>query len=893
MSWMHAVFANLLRRRRVEREMDAELRDYLEHAVEEHVRRGLTPAAARRAARVEFEGIEQVKERVRDARAGAWLESTWRDVMHAGRLLGRERTFAAAAILTIALAIGVNTSIFSIVNALAFHRLPVPESDRVVSVTQTIHGSDRRNVHGMASFFSYSEYRAYRDRNRSLAGLAAYEPWVTASLGGPEPRQVIGTLASCNYFEVLGVRPARGRVFSRSDCEAGGSSVVVLGHELWQTAFGADPSILGRTVSLNRAPLVVIGIAPPGFRGTEVVAGAFWVPLTSQRLLQPSRDLLNQDRLSWLVMVGRLAPAISAGRAHADLSVIAAQIDRLEPGRATDVDVRVATILPQPEERLIVFGVGAILLAAVLLVLLVACANVANLLLARAAARRREMAVRLAIGAGRWRLVRQLLIESLLIAAVGGAAGTLVAVWVSAALVNAVLANVPAVVPALVVPIGPDVHVLAYATATTLATAVIFGLVPALGASRVDVISALKQREAASPDRHGARARLWRHALIGAQVAMSMVLLLSAGLLARGLARTYSLDPGFAAEKIAVVSFDLENAGYDNARTVEFNRRLLARISALPSVDRVALARTTPLSDQHVESVFYMSDAPHERVQVEFNFISPAYFDMFRLPIVRGRSFSDAELWRDARVMVVTEAAARRLWPGVNPIGKTLEAAEEDGSRVPYEVVGLTRDAQVSRLGERAPFYVYLPAGPGEQFRLQLLAHFRGSFASVAGGLRAAVRELDAELPVDVRQVEDNVHLLRIPARIAVLAAASLGGLALLLASIGLYGVVAYSVNRRVHEIGVRVALGAGRRDVIGLIVRGVARPVVVGMAVGLLGAAAAAKLLSGLLFGLSPLDPVAFIAVPAFLLAVALLAAVLPARRAARVDPMLPLRCE
>jgi predicted permease len=744
----------------------------------------------------------------------------------------------------------------------------------------------------MASFFSYAEYRAYRDRNHSLSGLAAYQPFVTAALGGTEPRQVVGALTSCNYFDVLGIRPAAGRTFSVGECGAADSAAVaVLSDDLWRTAFGADPAIVGRTVSLNRARFVVIGIGPRGFVGTEAVAAAFWAPLTMQRVVLPAREFLNDDHLSWLVLLGRLAPGAGLGRARADLAIIASQIDGLEPGRTTRLDVRVATILPQPEERMFVLGVGAIVLAAVSLVLLVACANVANLQLARAAGRRREMAVRLAIGAGRWRLVRQLLIESLIVAGVGGAVGTLVALWASAALVNAVLAHLPAGVPQIVVPVGPDFRVLAYSAVMTALTGIAFGLVPALGASRVDLVPALKQDEGARPDGHGPRARLWRHGLVGMQVAVSMVLLLSAGLLARGLAHTYEVDPGFDASNAAVMSFDLEGGGYDEPRAAGLNRRLLERLMALPAVDRVSLARTTPLSDQHVEAVFSIPGESSPR-QIELNYVSPAYFDMFRIPIVRGRNFSEAEQQHDAHVVIVTEAAARRLWPGANPLDKTLDSGDGGASGV-YRVIGVTRDAGVSRLGEQSPVYIYLSAGSGPQVRMNVLAHFRGRFSPVASAMRAAARALDPDLPIQVSEVHDNLEVWRMPARVAVVASGCLGALALVLAAIGLYGVVAYTVSRRIREIGVRMALGADGRDVMMLIVGQTARPVVLGGVAGLVGAAGAAQVLSKLLFGVSPLDPLAFVAVPAFLLVVALAAAYVPARRAMRVDPIAALRCE
>ncbi len=746
-----AALRNLFGRADAERDLEAEVRAYLDFAIDQHMRRGLSREEAERAARLESGGLEQVKESVRAVRAGAAIESIWRDVTFGVRVLRRTPGFSAAAVLTIALGVGVNASIFAIVNGLAFHQLPLADGDRILSLTQQLEGRVRRNVHGMSSFFWYTEYQAYRDRNHTLAGLAAYEPLVTASLGAGEPREVIGALASCNYFDVLGMRPPVGRGFSPGECRLPGAPAeVVLSDDLWRQAFAGDRAILGRTVSLNRAPFVVVGIAPPGFGGTEPVPATFWVPLTMQQALQPSRQLLGDAHMSWIALLGRLAPGTSLGQARADLRLIAGQIDQLEPARRTRLNLSVASLLPQLEEQTLVLGVGGILLLAVSLVLLVACANVASLLLARTASRTRELALRLALGAGRWQLMRQLLIESLILAGLGGAAGWVLSVWSSTALVNAVLAHLPPGTPQLLLPIGTDLRVFLYTAGMTLLAGVAVGLAPALGASRLGLVAALKQQDGLGPSARTARSGFLRQALVAAQVAASMVLLLSAGLLMHGLARTYRIDPGLNLSNVAVMSFDLENGGYDQARAVAFNRDLLDRLGALPGVNRVALAETTPLSDNHSQTTFSLPG----RLQrsVEMNYVSPSYFETFGLTIARGRTFTEDEVRNDAHVVVVTQAVARRFWPDADPLGKVLD--EGEGANVTsLVVVGVARDAQVSHLGEASPVYLYLPASAPTQTHL-----------AVVGTLRRRVRGAgprDARGGAETRPGSPGVHPAR------------------------------------------------------------------------------------------------------------------------------------
>ncbi|MGC1485586.1 MAG: ABC transporter permease [Candidatus Acidiferrum sp.] len=809
------------------------------------------------------------------------------DVRYGLRMLGRNPGFTAVAVLAIALGIGVNAGIFSVLNAAALRMLPVPSAGQVVSVDQIFHGKTTRDVHGEATLFSYSEYQDYRANNHVFSGLLAYEPFLSATLAGGRARQLYGQLASCNYFDVLSEHPTMGRGFVETDCAAPGEgTVVVLSHELWQSTFGADASLVGKRVVLNRTAFTVIGIAPAGFGGTELIPSTFWVPITMQAAMEPDRDFLGDANVSWLSLLGRVRPGISMGQVRADLSIIANRIDQQHPGRETVLAVRTATFLGRPEEHNLVMGAAAIILFGFGLVLLIACANVANLMLARATARQKEIAVRLSVGASRWRLIRQLLTESVMLALMGGVLGSVLAFWSFEGISNFVIAHLPHGAPPLALNLTPDLRVLGYALLLTILTGVVFGLAPALQASRADLNTALKSGDGGWGGHAGGG--LLRHSLVAVQIAVCMILLIAAGLLLRGLYFAQTVDPGFAMNGIAVVSLDLRTQGYKEKPAAAFEQRLKEKVAALPGVDGVVEAAQTPLSDDHNFTGFSIPGRPDE-YEVEDNAISQGYFSMLGIPIVRGRDFTEEEVRAGARVAIVTESTARKFWPGEDPIGKTLR----EGKNTDLQIVGIARDAQVSHLGEKTKLYVYLPAGPKEQSELHLMIHDGGGFAAVAAGVHGAGNGLDPDVMVDVTRLEDNMEVWRTPARIVAALAGSLGALALLLASIGVYGVVSYAVSRRTREIGIRMTLGADGRDVMSLMLRQSMRPVLIGGAIGIVGCAGVSWVLSSMLFGISARDPIAFVFVPAFLLGIALLASYVPARRATNVNPVAALHYE
>jgi predicted permease len=658
-----------------------------------------------------------------------------------------------------------------------------------------------------------------------------------------------------------------------------------LSDDLYRNRFGADPTIVGKNVSLNRAKFTVIGVASPGFSGLDPWPATFWAPVTMQKALEPDRDLLHQDNTSWLAMLGRLQNGVSIDEVRSDLSVIAGRIDTQQPGRTTALVVHQATFMGRPVERTLVFTVGTIILAAVGLVLLIACANVANLLLARASARQKEIAIRLSIGASRWQIVRQLMTESLFIALIGGMLGSLVAFWSMEGISRFVIEHLPHGAPRLTFNVSPDFRVLGYSLGLTLLTGIVFGLVPALHATRKDLSTAIKGDSAFVGKASGG---MLRSSLVAMQVAVCMTLLIAAGLLMRGLYLAQTVDPGFEMKGITQASFDLSSLGYTDDRARVFQKELMARAAAIPGVDEVEQARVTPLSGQFIGTGMTLTGETEGR-QMECNTVSPGFFSMLGMPIVRGRAFTEQEAQLDAGVMMVTESTARLLWPGKDAIGKTLR----DYEKKEYQVVGVVKDAQNSHLGKSDGLFIYLPAGPKEQTNLRLLVHSKSSDSVTANEIRDVLRGLDADLVVDVTRLEDNLELWRTPSRIVAALSGVLGTFALLLASIGVYGVVSYGVSQRIHEIGIRMTLGADEREVLRLLLRQAMRPVVIGALIGIAGCAAVSQVLSGVLYGIGSHDPLAFLGVPVFLLMVALLASYLPARRATKVDPVVALRYE
>jgi predicted permease len=803
------------------------------------------------------------------------------DLTFAARTLLKNPGFTAAVAVSVALAIAANATVFGIANGLLFGALPVREASRLVSLKQ-----------GNTS--SYPDYIDYRDQSSQVfEGVTAHFPFIPANLGGAgEPERIWGQVAAGNYFSVVGIAPAIGRGFTPAeDRAAGGNPVVVLGNALWRRRFAGAADAVGRQVTLNGRSYTIIGVMPPGFHGTDrAVVADFWVPLSMVGQIMPDlvKDDLTAKRNShWLMLEGRLKPGVSRTQAAAALNVIQRRLDdtyrKNEKPRAA---IRLADSggLFGDVNRFAI-GFMAVLAVLVAMVLLIACANVANLMLARAMARQREIGIRLAVGASRPRLVRQLLTESVLLSLIGAVGGFALAAAATVALSRF---NLPLPLP-IRFDFAPDARVLWFTAALAVLTGVIFGLAPALRATRTDLVGALKQRNNAFG---GFRGLGMRNLLVVVQVSLSLVLLAGAGLFLRSLQRASSIDIGMRPGHVLLMATNPKLSQYSPEKTRQYLAELRARVSALPGVRSVSYLDSIPLSIGGTGFEFNAEGSKDAKpVGADVYFAGAHLFETMGLPLLRGRDFDKQS---DAGSVILNEKAAQRLFPNADPIGRRVTA-----ERKTYEVVGIAKNFKSRTLGEEPAVaaFLYLEARPEEVFSfygISLVVKTAGDPNAMIRPVRREIAALDPNLAVsNIETMDEHLDKALLIPRLSALLLGVFGAVGLTLATVGLYGVMSYSVRRRTREIGIRMALGARAGGVLRLVARQGLALAGIGVAIGLALALAVSRFAASLLYGISATDPLTFIVVPVLLLAVAVLAVVVPARRAAKTDPLAALRYE
>jgi len=807
------------------------------------------------------------------------MRTLWQDLRFAARIL---RTgFTSLAVLSLALGIGVNTAIFTLVRAVLLPPLPVPDAGRLVAI---YHRYTRGREY--LSSTSYPDYEYYRDHNRVLSGLMAFARIPMDVRIGEQAEQISGELVTPNYFSVLRLQAPIGRTFL-----AGDSTVAVIGGRLWRTRFNGDPHVIGRTIRIGRHPFTIVGVAPEAFRGVVLDWGDppdLWVPIAAFREAVPilPAGMLQFRGDDWLLVTGRLEPGVSLGQAQAALKGLAGQLAQAYPKTSENWT---AAVLPLsrarfwPEYRESIAAFLGLLAAVTGVVLLIACFNVANLLLTRGMKRQREIAVRLALGAGGRRLVRQLTTESVLLSLVGGAAGIAVGAWT--------LALIRSYPRPFKIPLAVDTHLdlpaLAFALLLALVTGVLFGLVPARRATRPDLVASLKADAAGQ----GLRGFALRNALVVAQVALSLVLLIGAGLFVRTLRKAQTSDPVFRTGRAVLVDLDLAVAGYKDSRGKQFYAQALERIRSLPAVESPALVWIPPLGNMR-GGTDVLPPGASRPLQVNWNIVTPGYFRTLGLPLDRGRDF-DARDTEDAPpVAIVDEVMARRFWPGEDPVGKLLRRADPQSPAL--QVIGVVTDGHMQTFREAVRPCFYRPLAQSYVPEMTLIARTPGGPQPAIAEIRRELRTLDKDLPVtDVETMHAHLDRALSQERLTASLLSGLGLLALALAVIGIYGVMSFSVAQRTREIGIRMALGAEAPVVLAMVLRNAAVLVGAGLATGWAAAVIVTRYAASLLYGVSPTDPWTFAAVTVVLSAAAGVACYLPARRAARVDPMVALRYE
>jgi predicted permease len=886
-----------------ETEIVEELAQHVDDRHAELVTRGMTSEEAARMLLAELSDGAALQQELRNVERPATPEplvlgstrrrifmigDLWQDLRYGFRMLLNNPVSTGLAILALTLGIGANSTIFGLVNALLLRPLPVAAPEQLVAIYTSDYSS------GDYGSSSYPDYADFRDHNQVLSGLVSYTiAPLSLDLGGANER-AFGEVVSGNYFSTLGTKMALGRGFlPEEDQTPGAAAVTVISYKLWQMHFNGDPSIIGRDLKINGHSFTVVGVAEKKFSGLlRGLLVDLWIPSMMMSQAIPGSDNLTQRGNRSFFLMGRLKPGVTIAQAQANFQIIAEQQFKTWPQEWRNIrgQSRRISLVPESEARimpdfrtpLVIFM--ALLMTVVGLVLLIACANVANLLLARAAARRKEIAIRLSLGASRGRLIRQLMTESILLSTLGGIGGLLLAAWGA----NALMTFKPPVPVPLDLDLGVDWRVLGFTVGVSLLTGILFGLAPALAASRSDLVSSLKDDSGAVGRGRG---RL-RGALVVVQVALSLLLLIGSGLFLRSLRNASTIDPGFDADNLLVMTMDLQLQGYNETTGRNFIKSMLERVRALPGVAGASLTGELPLglgASRRGVTIEGYTPQPGESTEIHSSSVSPGYIETLRIPVLRGRSFNEDDRVGSPGVVMINEAFARRYWPGQEAIGKRIQMGAPN-----LEVIGVVKDGKYVTLGEEATPYLYMNLAQRYESGPTLVIRTRGNPLDYLPAVRNEIGVLDKSLPLfDVKTMRQHLALALLPARLAGSVLGIFGIVALILAASGIYGVMAYSVAQRTREVGIRMALGARSIDVLSMVVRQGMKLVVIGLGIGLAGAIALTHLMASLLYGISATDPLTFAGISLLLSAVALLACYLPARRATKVDPLVALRCD
>jgi predicted permease len=883
--WLYTIplrMRSLFRRARVEQELDEEIRLHLERKIQEAIENGMTPEEARRAALVAMGGIELCKEECRDTRRTAWIETGIRNLRYSFRTLRKSPGFALAALLVLGLGIGANSTIFTIVNSLLLSPLPVNTPQQLVSLNR-----------GAAASMSYPDYVDFRDRNDVLSGLAAhrYIP-MNISIGAGNNARLWGYEVTGNYFDLLGVRPVLGRLLRPEDDEKPGAHpVLVLSHQCWRNRFASDPNIAGKTVKINGLNYTILGVTPAAFYGTErILRPEVWVPMSMQAQIEPGSNWLNRRDTTNVWVLGRLRHTVTRQQAEASLNRIAAQLAQEHPATHEGMKIELSApgLLGKALRGPVLGFVGA-LMAVAGLVLLLACTNLAAMLLARASDRRKEMAVRLALGARPARLLLELLTENSLLAIGGGILGFLLSIG----LAEAFRSWQPPFDISFNTSLAVDARVLVFTLFVSLLATFLFGFAPALQAAKADLTPALKGGIIAE------RFRRWhlRDLLVTLQIALCIVLLIASVLVVRSLQHAVSLNPGFDPDHAVSISLDLGLQGYDEQHGRAFQQRMLDSVSALPGVTAAGIINNVPLrmgTNTSGVSIVGRPLPPASKMPVAFVYdISPGYLRAAGTRLLAGRDMDSRDRARSPRVALVNETFVRMLLPGGNPIGKQFRfgrTMEAD----PIEIAGVVEGGKYQSLGEDSSAAVFLPLAQSYNSWTTLVVRTPLPPQEAINAMRRVITQMDPTIALfNVGSLKDQLALPLFPARVAAMLLGTFGLLGMVLAATGVFASVAYAVSRRTREFGIRMALGAHAGQVLAIVLRRTATLWLAGAVIGTVIALGAVQILSAVLYGVSPRDPVAYATALALMAAVALLACWYPAQRAVRIHPARTLRAE